>query len=125
VIVESASAPRSDAALGLEPTRFATWRAWSGGHLATVLAVTGDRPDLDGMVGLTGVSSAVQAAVSWNAPVNLARFPPPPATPFHRLGQDPHDSLVGAPVTARPDLAAAASTRRSYTSRGRVVSPGR
>ena len=102
---------RHSTALGVDPTRFAAWGTSSGGHLATMLAVTGDRPDLDGVVGLTGVSGAVQAAVSWNAPVDLARLPPPPAeSPFHRLGEDPHDWLVGAPVTARPDLAAAAST---------------
>jgi acetyl esterase/lipase len=102
---------RHSAALALAPTRFAAWGSSSGGHLATMLAVTGDRPDLDGAVGLTGVTSTIQAAISWNAPVDIARLPPPPAgSPFHALGEDPHDWLLGAPVAARPDLAAAAST---------------
>ena len=47
---------RHSTALGLDPTGFAAWGTSSGGHLATMLAVTGDRPDLDGVVGLTGVS---------------------------------------------------------------------
>ena len=99
------------AALSLDPTRFAAWGSSAGGHLATMLAVTGDRPDLEGAVGLAGVASTIQAAISWNAPVNIARLPPPPEeSPFHLLGEDPHDWLLGAPASTHPDLAAAAST---------------
>jgi len=97
--------------LGLDTSRFAAWGSSSGGYLATMLAVTADHPDLDGALGITGPSSAVQAAVSWSAPVNIARLPPPPAeSPFHAIGADPHDWLLGTRVADAPHLAKAAST---------------
>lgn len=97
--------------LGLDTSRFGAWGSSSGGYLATMLAVTPDHPALDGTLGVTGPSSAVQAAVSWSAPVRIARLPPPPAgSAFHATGVDPHDWFLGAPVADAPDLADAAST---------------
>lgn len=97
--------------LGLDRSRFGAWGSSSGGYLATMLAVTADHPDLDGRLGITGPSSAVQAAVSWSAPVNLARMPPPPAeSAFHALGVDPHDWFLGTRVAEAPGIAMAAST---------------
>ena len=97
--------------LGLDPSRFGAWGSSSGGYLATMLAVTADHPDLDGRLGITGPSSAVQAAVSWSAPVDFARMPPPPAgSPFHALGVDPHDWFLGTRVAEAPPIAMAAST---------------
>jgi len=99
-------------ALGVDKNRVAAWGSSSGGHLAAMLAATGDsHPHLQGEVGLTGPSSAVAAAISWSAPVNIALLPPPPPeSQFHQLGQDPHDWLLGAPVYSVPNLAALAST---------------
>jgi acetyl esterase/lipase len=97
--------------LGVDGARFGAWGSSSGGYLATMLAVTADHPDLDGALGITGTSSAVQAAISWSAPVNLARLPPPPAgSPFAALGVDPHDWFLGTRVAEAPRLAMAAST---------------
>ncbi|HEY2061569.1 MAG TPA: alpha/beta hydrolase [Amycolatopsis sp.] len=96
--------------LALDPGRFSAWGHAAGGHLAVMLAVTGDRPDLEGDVGVTGPSSAVQAAVAWSPPSDFARLPPPPpGSPFHRTGEDPHAWLLGASPSAQPALAAAAS----------------
>ncbi|MEN3268701.1 MAG: hypothetical protein V7646_5595 [Pseudonocardia sp.] len=97
--------------LGLDTSRFGAWGSSSGGYLATTLAVTADHPELDGALGITGPSSAVHAAVSWSAPVNIARLPPPPAeSAFHAIGVDPHDWLLGTRVADVPHLAKAAST---------------
>lgn len=97
--------------LGIDADRFAAWGSSSGGYLATMLAVTAGDPVLEGELGITAASSAVQAAISWNAPVNFARLPtPPPESPFAAMGQDPHDWLLGAPAAATPDLARAASS---------------
>lgn len=97
--------------LGLDTSRFSAWGSSSGGYLATMLAVTPDHAALDGALGITGPSSAVQAAVSWSAPVRISRLPPPPAgSAFHAIGVDPHDWFLGAPVAGVPDLAEAAST---------------
>jgi pimeloyl-ACP methyl ester carboxylesterase len=75
-----------------------------------MLAVTADHPDLDGTLGITGPSSAVQAAVSWSAPSDFARLPPPPAgSPFHALGIDPHDWFLGTRVAEAARIATTAS----------------
>ncbi|GAA0900678.1 alpha/beta hydrolase [Pseudonocardia zijingensis] len=98
-------------ALGLDGSRFGAWGSSSGGYLATMLAVTADNPDLEGALGITDASSAVQAAVSWSAPVNIARMPPPPGeSPFHALNIDPHDWFLGTRVAESPSIAMAAST---------------
>lgn len=47
------------------------WGESAGGHLASMIALTGDRPDLAGDVGILGASDEVQAAVSWYGPGNL------------------------------------------------------
>lgn len=97
--------------LGLDAGRFGTWGASSGGHLSVLLAVTGHDPGLEGSVGLTGPSSAVQAAISRNTPVNLARLPPPPPeSPFFTIGIDPHDWRLGGSAAEQPDRARQSST---------------
>jgi acetyl esterase/lipase len=58
--------------VGIDPGRIGAWGSSSGGYLATMLAVTGGAARLDGAVGLMGPSSAIQAAVAWSAPVNIA-----------------------------------------------------
>lgn len=76
-----------------------------------MLAVTPQHPELDGALGIVGPTSAVRAAVSWSAPVDIARLPPPPiGSPFGPVGADPHDWLLVARVADAPQLAAAAST---------------
>lgn len=43
----------------------------AGGHLALLAAVTGDKPDYEGKVGVKDVSSAVQAVVAFNPAVSV------------------------------------------------------
>lgn len=96
--------------LGLDPDRFAAWGHAAGGHLAVMLAVTGGREDLEGDIGVTGPGSEVQAVVSWSAPSDFTRLPPPPpGSPFHATGEDPHAWLLGGAPLSHPALAAAAS----------------
>jgi len=97
--------------LGIDTARVGAWGSSSGGYLSTMLAVAGDIPELEGAVGFHGPGSAIQAAVAWSAPVNIGRLPKPPAgSPFHKLGVDPHDWLLGGPVGDHQDLARSAST---------------
>ena len=94
--------------LGLDPTRVAAWGESAGGHLAELLALTGDDVALEGEVGVSGPSSAVDAVVAWYAPSDLGAV----ATD---IGADPLDpgsreaQLLGAPVSTVPDRAAHAS----------------
>ncbi|GAA3579724.1 alpha/beta hydrolase [Amycolatopsis ultiminotia] len=98
------------ATLALDPERFAAWGHAAGGHLAAMLAVTGGRDDLEGDVGVTGPDSTVQAAVAWSPPSDFTRLPPPPpGSPFHATGEDPHAWLLGDSPAGNPALAAAAS----------------
>lgn len=105
-------------ALQLNPARVATWGSSSGGHLSTMVAVSGAAgAQLEGSMGLTGPSSAVQAAIAWSAPVNISRLPAPPqGSPFRTLGLDPHDWLLGGPVHQHPDRATTASSSTHVTS---------
>ena len=57
--------------LRLDPRRFAAMGESAGGHLACLLGLTGDRPELEGEVGVAGPSSAVQAVVDWYGPTEL------------------------------------------------------
>ena len=94
--------------LGVDPGRVYAWGESAGGHLAALLGLTGDRPELEGDVGVTGPSSAVDAVAAWSAPSDL------PALAAD-LGTDPmaadsrEAQLLGAPVPTVPDLAAQAS----------------
>lgn len=102
--------------LGIDAAHIGAWGASSGGHLATMLAVTGGEAQMEGYVGFLGPSSIVQAAVAWSAPVDIARLPGPPVeSPFHTMGIDPHDWLLGGAVSEHPDRARFASTNTHVT----------
>ncbi len=55
----------------INPDRIGAWGFSSGGHLASLLGVTGDLPTLEGECGSPGYSSRVQAVVAAAAPSNF------------------------------------------------------
>ncbi|MGK5683671.1 alpha/beta hydrolase fold domain-containing protein [Actinoplanes sp. URMC 104] len=79
--------------LGVDGARIAAWGESAGGQLAAILGLTGDR---------------IATVVAWYPPTDLVALPgdagADPAAPDSREAQ-----LLGAPVSAVPDLAADAS----------------
>lgn len=55
-----------------DPDRIGLWGHSAGGHLAALVGLTGDQPEVEGRVGPTGVSSRVQAVVPASAPTHFS-----------------------------------------------------
>lgn len=66
---------------GIDPDHIGVWGESAGGHLASLLAVSGGVAEFEGDGGWNEYSSAVQAAVPWYAPNDLVRE--------SFIGQDP------------------------------------
>ncbi|MEO9167785.1 MAG: alpha/beta hydrolase, partial [Aestuariivirga sp.] len=57
--------------LHIDPNRFAAMGDSAGGHLVTLLGLTGNNPELEGRVGIAEGSSAVKCVVNWFGPTDL------------------------------------------------------
>jgi acetyl esterase/lipase len=87
--------------LGLDAGRFAVWGESAGGHLAALAGLTADA-SLEGEVGLTGVSSAVQAVVDWYGVSDIAALD-------RQRSDSPEALLLGGQPARLRELAALAS----------------
>lgn len=86
----------------------------SGGWTSAMAALTGDAPGMEGSIGTTGVSSAVQAAVAFYPPTNFLdmdayalRKCEGPAC--HDSERSPESQLVGCPIQTCVEKVRAAS----------------
>ena len=91
--------------LGIDPDRIGSWGESCGGHLSAFLAMNASEPALSGSVGVTGVSSTVQAGVSWYGVTDFlsltAQALPGTKVDYDAAGS-PGSRLVGAPLQAEP-----------------------
>jgi len=97
--------------LGLDSGRIAVWGESAGAHLAALLALTANRAELEGDIGVTGPDSPVVAAVGWYGIYDFAALPklvlPLDITLPPDMGQDLIEQLLGG--VADPELAGPAS----------------
>ena len=95
----------------LDPNHIGIAGESSGGWLASMAAVTGDVPELEGTLGTAGVSSAVQAAIAYYPPTDFQQMdrwalrPCDPKAGLRPLGAFCHDGpgspesmLIGCPI---------------------------
>jgi acetyl esterase/lipase len=101
----------------LDPNRIAMMGDSSGGWTTAMAALTGDAPDLEGVIGTIGVSSRVQAAVAFYPPTNflemdawaLRKCAPPQC---HDDVTSPESRLVGCAIQSCPEPTQAANPVR-------------
>ncbi|HET6487009.1 MAG TPA: alpha/beta hydrolase [Spirochaetia bacterium] len=98
---------RHAADYGLDGEHVAVWGDSAGAHLAAMVGLTGDVPELEGTVGVTG-SSLVQACCCYHGAMDLLAWagPDPDASPLREL----FEKLIGArPLSRNLDKLRAAS----------------
>jgi acetyl esterase/lipase len=103
----------------LDRDRIAIMGDSSGGWTASMAAVTGDVPELEGTVGVTTGGSAVRAAVAFYPPTDFLEMDVWGLRPCSQKGAFCHDpatspesSLVGCAIQTCPDKAQAANPVR-------------
>jgi acetyl esterase/lipase len=108
------------ATYNLDPAHIGILGDSSGGWTSAMAALTGDAAELEGTVGTTGVSSAVQAAVAFYPPTDFLtmdawalRKCSGPAC--HDSERSPESRLVGCAIQSCPDTVQAANPARYVT----------
>jgi acetyl esterase/lipase len=96
----------------LDPDRFAVGGESAGGHLAAFIGTSGDVAEIEGDLGVTGVSSRVQAVIDEFGPTDLTLMGEQttgPSTFDHDSPDSPESRLLGGPVQERHELAKTAN----------------
>lgn len=98
--------------LGMDGARIGAWGESCGGHLASFLSMNVPDEMLIGTVGARGVSSAVQAGVSWYGVTDflaLTGHKLPGAKADYDAPTSPGSKLLGGALQSAPELARRAS----------------
>jgi acetyl esterase/lipase len=93
--------------LGIQPDHIGVWGGSAGGHLVSMLGTSGDIAELEGSLGVTGVSSRVNCVVDYCGPSDFLRLDP--ATPkLNQPGESVY-KLLGGPIGEKMAVAKQAS----------------
>jgi len=99
--------------LRIDPKRFASMGDSAGGHLATLVGLTGDNKELEGRVGFAEGSSAVSCVINWFGPTRLLTMDEEKRALESWGSPDQADSpeslLIGGALQENKELANAAS----------------
>jgi acetyl esterase/lipase len=111
---------KNAAKYNLDPGRIGIMGDSSGGWTTAMAALTGDAPELEGTVGVTGVSSGVQAAVAFYPPTNFLTMDAwalnkCSAPRCHDDATSPESRLVGCAIQTCADRVQAANPLRYVT----------
>ncbi len=105
----------------LNPDKFGAIGGSAGGHLSALLGTSAGVSELEGDLGNSNYSSAVQAVVDWFGPTDFSQVPlafegAPTAEEFEALKNRPWahltrviTQLIGGPIPDHPDLVALAN----------------
>jgi acetyl esterase/lipase len=95
---------------GYDPERIAVWGTSAGGHLVSMLGVTGDVPRLDGKLGKhLDQKSSIRCVVNYFGPSNLLTMDDYPSNIKHSAADSPEGKLVGGALLERKKIAMNAS----------------
>ena len=95
---------------GLDAEKIAVWGSSAGGHLVAMLGVSGDVPELEGMLGKhKDQTSRITCVADWFGPTNLLTMGDFPSKLDHRSANSPEGRLIGGGILENKDKASNAS----------------
>ncbi len=97
---------------GVDPDRFGVWGSSAGGHLVALLGTSGNAPELEGELGETNASSAVQAVVDYFGPTDLLKMAAQSGADSkmdHDAPDSPESKLLGGVLQEMVEAARTAS----------------
>ncbi len=96
---------------GLDANRFGLWGSSAGGHLASLIGTTNSVQELEGNLGVTDVSSEVQAVCDWFGPsdLNLMNASSTDKSKGEKQNIKPIVKFLGGPFTEKQEAARKAS----------------
>ena len=103
---------KSASAYSFDPQRIGVWGSSAGGHLVALLGTSGDVEELEGEVGVTGISSRVQAVCDFSGPTDFLQMDAhskPGAPIVHDAMDSPESQLVGGPIQENREKVARAN----------------